>query len=133
MSLLSKIMGVFPGLNKTDAPETLESVKTKQGKQKPKLRCWPVTHRSLDKKLDQIIMTQKELATKLAELTAQEGKVAKEQSDRFDAVSAALKALQDSINSGDAPVSQEVTDNLASLSTAVQSLDDAIPDAPPTP
>ena len=37
-------------------------------------------------------MTQKELATKLAELTAQEGKVAKEQSDRFDAVSAALKA-----------------------------------------
>ena len=92
-----------------------------------------VTNCDLDRKLDQIIMTQKELATKLAELTAQEGKVAKEQSDRFDAVSAALKALQDSINSGDAPVSQEVTDNLASLTTAVQSLDDAIPDAPPAP
>ena len=50
------------------------------------------TNKDLDRKLDQIIMTQKELATKLAELTAQEGKVAKEQSDRFDAVSAALKA-----------------------------------------
>ena len=74
-------------------------------------------------------MTQVELTDALNKLTEQEGKIAKEQSDRFDALTAKIQELTDIINAGE--VTPEVTAALAGLQTAVQSLDDVIPDAPP--
>lgn len=73
--------------------------------------------------------TQTELAAELAALNAQQKKIAKEQSDRFDAQTAAIKALEEAI--ANAPVSSEVTDALAELKATTQALDDTIPDSPP--
>ncbi len=75
-------------------------------------------------------MNQAELAAGLKALQTQLGKVAKEQSDRFDALTLKIKELTDIINAG-GDVTQEVTDALAGVQTALQSLDDTIPDAPP--
>lgn len=83
----------------------------------------------MDRKLDKIVMTQAELSVALDKLTAQVGKVAKEQSDRFDALSAEIKRLTDIINAG-GDVTAEVTAALGNVQTALNSLDDAIPDAP---
>lgn len=77
-------------------------------------------------------MKQAELAAALKDLTAQTGKVAKEQSDRFDALSAKITELEKVIAEG-AEVSTEVTEALAEVKTALQTLDDAIPDAPVEP
>ncbi len=76
-----------------------------------------------------LIMKTKELADALDALTAQEAKIAKEQSDRFDVLTARIKELEDAVANADVP--SEVTDALKSLQAAAQSLDDAIPDAPP--
>lgn len=72
--------------------------------------------------------TQADLAAELAALNTQQKKIAKEQSDRFDAQTAAIKALEDAI--ANAPVSVEVTNALAELKNTTQALDDTIPDAP---
>ena len=80
-------------------------------------------------------MKQAELAAALKDLTAQSGKIAKEQSDRFDALTAKINELTAIIEAGD-EVTAEVTAALAEVKTALQSLDDVVPDAPvepPTP
>lgn len=74
-------------------------------------------------------MTQTELAAALKSLTEQEGKIAKEQSDRFDVLTQKIADLTAAVNTA-GNVSTEVTDALAGLQAAAQSLDDAIPDAP---
>jgi len=73
-------------------------------------------------------MTQQELSAALDKLTAQVGKVAKEQSDRFDTLTAKIKELTDIIEAGE--VTPEVATALASVQTALNTLDEAIPDAP---
>lgn len=72
--------------------------------------------------------TQTELAAEITALNEQQKKIAREQSDRFDAQTAAIKALEEAI--ANAPVSVEVTNALAELKNTTQSLDDTIPDAP---
>lgn len=76
-----------------------------------------------------ILMTQAELSAALDKLTAQVGKVAKEQSDRFDTLTAKIKELTDIINAG-GDVTPEVATALTGVQTALGALDDAIPDAP---
>lgn len=83
---------------------------------------------AIAKQLKSILMTQQELSVALDGLTAKVGKVAKEQSDRFDALTAEIQRLTDVINAGE--VTSEVTAALDKVQTALQSLDDAIPDAP---
>lgn len=78
-----------------------------------------------------ILMTQRELSAALDNLTAQVGKVALEQSNRFDTLSAEIQRLKDVIEAGE--VQPEVATALANVQTALQSLDDAIPDAPTPP
>lgn len=97
--------------------------KKKSGRDKdnPKLEA-------IVKQLKTIIMTQQELSVALDGLTAKVGKVAKEQSDRFDALTAEIKRLTDVINAGE--VTPEVTTALESVQGALNALDDAIPDAP---
>jgi len=90
-----------------------------------------VSNKDLDKKLDQIIMNQAELTVGLKTIQTQVGKVAKEQSDRFDVLSKEIQDLKDIINAG-GDVTPEVTQAFADVQTALQSLDDSIPDAPPT-
>ena len=74
-------------------------------------------------------MTDKELSDALDKMTAQMGKVAKEQSDRYDVVVAANKALQDLIDAGGVitPATQE---KAAALQKAIDDLDASVPDAP---
>ncbi len=84
----------------------------------------------MERSLEKLTMTQVELSAALDKLTVQVGKVAKEQSDRFDALSAEIKRLTDIINAG-GDVTPEVTAALASTQAALDSLDAAIPDAPP--
>lgn len=78
------------------------------------------------------IMDNIALAAALDALTKQQGKIAKEQSDRFDAQSKKIQELTDAINAG-GTVSPEVVTKLAELQAATQLLDDAIPDAPVEP
>lgn len=73
-------------------------------------------------------MTQDEITAELQKLRTQNKKIAKEQSDRFDAVEAARKALEDLINSGAAK--PELVEAMTSLRTEMQEFDDVIPDAP---
>lgn len=79
-------------------------------------------------------MTPKELETLLNNQTTQIGKIAKEQSDRFDAVVAANKVLQDLIDAGGTitPALEAAAEN---SQAALDALDASIPDAPapPTP
>lgn len=76
----------------------------------------------------EIQMTEKEITDGLNKLTAQQGKIAKEQGDRFDAVNVELQKLKDQLANGDLPAATTAFNNLQS---AVQSLDDVIPDQPP--
>lgn len=76
-------------------------------------------------------MTQAELSVALDKLTAQVGKVAQEQSDRFDTLTAEVKRLTDIINAGE--VTPEVATALGNVQTALNALDEAIPDAPEPP
>lgn len=80
----------------------------------------------------QIMITQAELAAGLKALQSQVGKVAKEQSDRFDALTAKVKELQDLIDAG-GTINAEVESAFQEVKTALQSLDDVIPDAPVEP
>jgi len=91
----------------------------------------PIHNHDVVKMLKQIIMNQAELAAGLKTIQTQVGKVAKEQSDRFDALTAKIKELTDIINAG-GDVTQEVTDALAGVQTAMNDLDNTIPDAPTT-
>lgn len=86
----------------------------------------------LNNKLDQIIMTQTELAAGLKAIQTQVGKVAAEQAARFDVLTAKIVELEALIGTGGA-IGTEVTDALAAVQTALQALDDVIPDAPPAP
>ena len=132
MSLWGAILGAIPLLHKADPEEGLDDMKKNLGKQKFRPRCSLVTNRSLDKKLDQIIMNQAELAAGLTKIQTQVGKVAKEQSDRFDALSKEIADLKAVIDAG-GNVTPEVAQAVTDVQTALQSLDDTIPDAPPTP
>lgn len=76
-----------------------------------------------------IMITKQELEAGLKAVAAQQGKIAKEQSDRFDALTAKIKALQDALDASDVP--QGVEDAFNELKTAAQALDDVVPDAPP--
>ncbi len=85
--------------------------------------------KDINHRLDKIIMTQAELSVALDKMTAQLGKVAKEQSDRFDALSAEIKRLTDLINAG-GDVTAEVAAAITGTQTALDAMDAAIPDAP---
>ena len=89
----------------------------------------PIHNHDVVKMLKQIIMTQAELAAGLKTLAAQQGKIAKEQSDRFDVLTKKIADLEAAINAGE--VQPEVTAAFAEVQAAAQSLDDSIPDAPP--
>lgn len=75
--------------------------------------------------------TQEQIAAELKALKAQQNKIAKEQSDRFDAQGLKIAALEEAIRNQ--PVIAEVETALAELKTATQELDDTIPDAPAEP
>lgn len=90
-----------------------------------------LTHlRTINRKIN--MATQAEIAAGLKQIQTQIGKVAKEQSDRFDALTAKIKELTDLINAG-GDATPEVTSALADVQTALQALDDTIPDAPTPP
>lgn len=78
------------------------------------------------------MLTPKELETLLNNQTTQIGKIAKEQSDRFDAVTAANKVLQDLIDAGGA-ITPAVETAAGNVQTALDDLDASIPDAPVPP
>lgn len=104
-----------------------EAVKTQTAWLQAHMAC--VTKSDLETAIRPLVMNQTELAAALVALTEKEGKIAKEQSDRFDALTAKINDLTTALGNAGA-VSQEVTDALAGLQSAAQSLDDAIPDAP---
>ncbi len=76
------------------------------------------------------MITQAELAAGLKTLQSQVGKVATEQSDRFDALTKEIADLKAAIDAG-GTVTPEVEAAYNDVQTALQSLDDTIPDAPP--
>jgi seryl-tRNA synthetase len=82
----------------------------------------------IERKEDKIIMNQQELAAGLKAIQTQVGKVATEQANRFDALTAKVTELQAAIDAG--TVTPEVTDAMTGVQTALQTLDDVIPDAP---
>lgn len=73
--------------------------------------------------------TQAELAEELRKLNAQQLKIAKEQSDRFDAQTEAIRVLTEKLEAGE--LTEEVKAALAAVKETTQALDDTIPDAPP--
>lgn len=75
-------------------------------------------------------MTPTELATLLDNRNTQVNKIAKEQSDRFDAVVAANKVLQDLLDAGGGGITPAIEAAAAALGTSLDNLDAAIPDAP---
>lgn len=85
----------------------------------------------IEQTLKYIMATQAELAAQLVALKNQQNKIAKEQSDRFDAQLAKIAALEAAI--ANAPVTAEVENALTELKAATQALDDTIPDAPVEP
>lgn len=78
-------------------------------------------------------MTNAQLETFLNDRTTQVNKIAKEQSDRFDAVVAANKVLQDLIDAGGGGITPAIEVAAGNLQTSVDNLDAAIPDAPTPP
>ena len=99
---------------------------------------WFKSHAGLATKQDlkemekRMAMTSQQLETLLNNQTTQIGKVAKEQSDRFDALTAKIKELQDLIDAGGA-ITPEIEAAATNVQTALDNLDASIPDAPPTP
>lgn len=91
-----------------------------------------VTKQDLIEMEQRMAMTSAQLETLLNNQTTQIGKIATEQSDRFDKVTAALKVLQDLIDAGGA-ITPAIETASAAVQTALDSLDASIPDAPPTP
>jgi len=91
-----------------------------------------VTRKDLAKLERLIRMTQAELAEGLLAIQTQVGKVATEQSDRFDALSQTIAELEAIIAAG-ADATPAVVAALDAVKTSLQALDDTIPDAPPPP
>jgi exonuclease VII large subunit len=96
---------------------------------------WFKSHHELATKHDLIAMREriidmnaKQLADALDQMTTQTGKIAKEQSDRFDTLTKAIADLNAEIANGD--VTPEVEAKQTALKAALDSLDAAIPDAP---
>lgn len=88
------------------------------------------TKHDLKEMVDKIMaMTAQQLEDALDKMTTQAGKIAKEQSDRFDALTQAIKDLNDQIAAGGG-VTPGVEAKQAALQTALDSMDAAIPDAP---
>ena len=83
---------------------------------------------SIERGCLRIMATQLEIEAGLVALTAQIGKVAAEQSARFDTLTAAIAALEAQIAAGEA--TPGVVAALDTAKAALQSLDDVIPDAP---
>lgn len=78
-----------------------------------------------------LTMNAQQLETLLNNQTTQIGKISKEQSDRFDALTAANQKLQELIENGE--VTPAIEAAAAGVQTALDNLDAAIPDAVPTP
>ena len=74
-------------------------------------------------------MTALELTLLLDDKNTQVNKIAKEQSDRFDAVTAANKSLQDLLDAGGG-ITPMIEAAAAKLGESLNNLDAAIPDAP---
>lgn len=74
-----------------------------------------------------LIMTQTELSAALDKMTAQTGKIAKEQSDRFDTLTAEIEKLKKLIEEG--AVKEEVQRAFENVQAALNNMDAAIPDA----
>lgn len=74
-------------------------------------------------------MTPQELEKQLTNWPVQLNKIAKEQSDRYDAVVAANKVLQDLIDAGGA-ITPAIEAAAANAQTAIDNFDAVIPDAP---
>lgn len=75
------------------------------------------------------LMTSQELSVALDSQKTQLGKIAKEQSDRFDALKIEIADLKRAIEAGE--VNPEVAAKFADVQTAVDNMDAAIPDATP--
>jgi multidrug resistance efflux pump len=75
-------------------------------------------------------MDAKQLETLLNNQTTQIGKISKEQSDRFDKLSAEIARLQALIDAGGA-ITPEIEAAATNVQTALDNLDASIPDAPP--
>lgn len=78
-----------------------------------------------------IMLTQKQVAEELDKLTQQSAKIAAEQSQRFDKLTAEIRKLTDIIEAGE--VSTELETALTNTKAALQTLDDVIPDEPAPP
>jgi multidrug resistance efflux pump len=74
-------------------------------------------------------MDAKQLETLLNNQTTQIGKISKEQSDRFDKLSAEVKRLQDLIDAG-GTIGPEIETAATNVQAALDNLDASIPDAP---
>ncbi len=85
--------------------------------------------KTINAKLDQIIMDQAELAAALKALKEQAAKIAKEQGDKSTALAAEIKRLSDLLAAG-GTVTEEVVTALGDVQAAFQALDETIPDAP---
>ncbi len=92
----------------------------------------PATKQDLLEMEKRLMMTSDQLETLLNNQTTQIGKIAKEQADRFDTLTAAFNALQALIDAG-GTISAKVETAAANVQAALDSLDAAVPDAPPTP
>lgn len=79
--------------------------------------------------IESIKMTEQELNDGLDAITAQQGKIAAEQSAKSDALQAEIKRLQDLLSQG-GTVTQATVDAFNRVKAASQALDDLIPDAP---
>lgn len=79
-------------------------------------------------------MTPQQLETLLNNQTTQIGKIAQEQGDRFDVLTARVKELQDLIDAGGS-ITPAIEQAATNVQTALDSLDASIPDqpGPPTP
>ncbi len=96
-------------------------------------RFLPATKHDVEKILEKLNMNQQEALAALTAIKAQIAKVAKEQSDRFDALTKTIADLN-AVIAGGGDVKPEVVQALADVQTALQALDDTIPDAPvPSP
>lgn len=83
----------------------------------------------LENNQQKIMATQAELAAELRAMKDQVNKVAKEQGDRFDALSAKIADLERIIREGEA--NPELVAALAEVKTTLNALDETIPDPPP--
>ncbi len=91
-------------------------------------RFLPATKADVEKLEKLIVMKEEELEALLDKQTTQIGKIAKEQSDRFDVLTAKIQELTDAINAGE--VKPSLVEKATAVQTALDSLDAAIPDAP---